>query len=215
MRHNDTRARGPVRGGGHASVGWTFGVEVGSAQAVADGDQHRWQPIDMLAVQGVSDVEDYWKAAFGDAFGTGFTPAPDSCPGTPYALAPRHRSAVIGWNRGVLLPSLRQSYSEMAVAMVLAHEYCDSVQHQAELNHPDMPTLVAEQQADCFAGPICAGSPQGIHAASRCPPAPQQMHGYEPGAMRNPAVQQVLSHQHPTSAHCAWLTIPRHRHQQD
>jgi hypothetical protein len=39
----------------------------------------------------------------------------------------------------------------MVVAMVLAHEYGHSVQYQAELNRPDTPTLVAEQQADCFA----------------------------------------------------------------
>jgi hypothetical protein len=38
------------------------------------------------------------------------------------------------------------------VAMVLAHEYGHSVQYQAELNRADTPTLVAEQQADCFAG---------------------------------------------------------------
>ena len=35
--------------------------------------------------------------------------------------------------------------------MVLAHEYGHSVQYQAELNRADTPTLVAEQQADCFA----------------------------------------------------------------
>jgi hypothetical protein len=40
----------------------------------------------------------------------------------------------------------------MAVVMVLAHEYGHSVQYQAELNQPSTPTLVAEQQADCFAG---------------------------------------------------------------
>ena len=36
--------------------------------------------------------------------------------------------------------------------MVLAHEYGHAIQHQAKLNRKDTPTLVAEQQADCFAG---------------------------------------------------------------
>jgi predicted metalloprotease len=124
-------------------------------------------PIDVLAVQAVSDVEDYWKGAFSDAFRTGFAPVrqlvswDSKRQGTSFcgqttsgllnaAFCPLDSS--IGWDRGVLLPSLRQSYGDMAVAMVLAHEYGHSVQYQAELNRPDTPTLVAEQQADCFAG---------------------------------------------------------------
>ncbi|OBF36014.1 peptidase [Mycobacterium sp. ACS1612] len=125
--------------------------------------------IDVLAVQAVSDTEDYWKGAFHDVFGRGFTPArrlvswdansrahtPSFCGQTTSGLVnaafcPMDKS--IGWDRGVLLPSLRKSYGDMAVAMVLAHEYGHSVQHQAQLNRPDTPTLVAEQQADCFAG---------------------------------------------------------------
>jgi predicted metalloprotease len=126
-------------------------------------------PIDVLAVQSVSDVEDYWKDAFSDAFGTGFTPVRQLMswdaerPGTAPSFCGQSTSGLvnaafcpldssIGWDRGVLLPSLRQSYGEMAVAMVLAHEYGHSVQYQAELNRADTPTLVAEQQADCFAG---------------------------------------------------------------
>jgi predicted metalloprotease len=137
-----------------------------SSRAVTNSDGG---PIDTLAVQSVSDVEDYWKTAFVDAFRSGFTPvrkllswdakrtdsAISFC-GEPTsglvnaAFCPPDSS--IGWDRGVLLPSLRKAYGEMAVAMVLAHEYGHSVQYQAELNAPSTPTLVAEQQADCFAG---------------------------------------------------------------
>ncbi|MGY4867889.1 neutral zinc metallopeptidase [Mycolicibacterium elephantis] len=125
--------------------------------------------IDVLAVQSVSDVEDYWTGVFDDAFGTTFTPvrqlvswdaeqgggARSFCGQSTSGLVnaafcPLDSS--IGWDRGVLLPSLKQSYGEMAVAMVLAHEYGHSVQHQAELNPANTPTLVAEQQADCLAG---------------------------------------------------------------
>jgi Predicted metalloprotease len=58
----------------------------------------------------------------------------------------------IGWDRGELLPALRKAYGDMGVTMVLAHEYGHAVQHQAGLNNKNTPTLVSEQQADCFAG---------------------------------------------------------------
>jgi hypothetical protein len=47
---------------------------------------------------------------------------------------------------------LRKAYGDMGVTMVLAHEYGHAVQHQAGLNNKNTPTLVSEQQADCFAG---------------------------------------------------------------
>jgi predicted metalloprotease len=58
----------------------------------------------------------------------------------------------IGWDRGELVPALRAANGDIGVAMVLAHEYGHAIGHQAELNGEDTPVLVAEQQADCFAG---------------------------------------------------------------
>ena len=58
----------------------------------------------------------------------------------------------IGWDRGELLPELRDNFGDIAVTNVLAHEYGHAIQRQAKLNKKDTPTLVAEQQADCFAG---------------------------------------------------------------
>jgi hypothetical protein len=40
----------------------------------------------------------------------------------------------------------------MAITMVLAHEYGHAIQKMATLNPPGVPSLVAEQQADCLAG---------------------------------------------------------------
>jgi hypothetical protein len=40
----------------------------------------------------------------------------------------------------------------MAITMVLAHEYGHALQKEATLNPKGVPSLVAEQQADCFAG---------------------------------------------------------------
>ena len=51
-----------------------------------------------------------------------------------------------------MMPSLREANGDMAITMVLAHEYGHSVQHQAGITNNKTPTLVSEQQADCLAG---------------------------------------------------------------
>nr|MDT0525947.1 hypothetical protein [Streptomyces sp. DSM 41633] len=58
----------------------------------------------------------------------------------------------IGWDRGVLMPSLRRQNGDMGAVMVLAHEYGHAIQQQAGLANRNTPILVAEQQADCLAG---------------------------------------------------------------
>ncbi len=63
-----------------------------------------------------------------------------------------HDDKTIGWDRGELLPNLREAYGDMGVTMVLAHEYGHAIQLQAGLVDDDTPTLVSEQQADCLAG---------------------------------------------------------------
>ncbi|MCB0948625.1 MAG: peptidase, partial [Mycobacterium sp.] len=58
----------------------------------------------------------------------------------------------IGWDRGELLPSLKDAHGDMGVVMVLAHEYGHAVARQAALSSKSTPTLVGEQQADCLSG---------------------------------------------------------------
>ena len=123
--------------------------------------------IDTVAALSVSDIEEYWNANYGESFDGSFTPVKKLiswdandydgvfCEQDTYALVnaafcPLDRS--IGWDRGELLPALRKAHGDMAITMVLAHEYGHSVQKQAQLNKRGTATLVAEQQADCFAG---------------------------------------------------------------
>ncbi|WP_063049050.1 hypothetical protein [Nocardia arthritidis] len=126
--------------------------------------------IDKLALNAIADVQDFWAGEYPQHFPGTFKPV------TRYiswdAKAPKTQSVkfcksdtyqvvnaaycggdhTIGWDRGVLLPKLVQKYGEMAVVMVLAHEYGHAIQGQAKLAGLLTPPLVQEQQADCLAG---------------------------------------------------------------
>jgi predicted metalloprotease len=124
--------------------------------------------IDELAVNAISDLEDYWGQVYTETFDGEFTPvnaliswdangfdATPFCGEDTYGLVNAafcYDDETIGWDRGELLPALRKAYGDMGMTMVLAHEYGHAVQHQAGLKNKNTPTLVAEQQADCFAG---------------------------------------------------------------
>ncbi len=123
--------------------------------------------IDKLAGQSVSDLEEFWKFAYPDAFDGDLKPVRELfswdsdaydgmfCDETTEGLVNAgfcEEQDTIGWDRTVLLPALRKANGDMAITMVLAHEYGHAIQKQAGLNPKGVPTLVAEQQADCLAG---------------------------------------------------------------
>ncbi len=124
--------------------------------------------IDELAASAVSDIEEFWAAHYGETFNSEFTPVKEliSWDSTDYDDVDFCGDSVlglvnagycfddntIGWDRGELLPQLRDANGDMAVTMVLAHEYGHSVQHQSEMVTEQTPTIVGEQQADCLAG---------------------------------------------------------------
>jgi len=125
--------------------------------------------IDELAGSAVSDIEEFWAAHYGETFDGDFTPVDGlmSWDSTDYdddayfcgdgVLGLVNAGYcldenTLGWDRGDLLPQLRDANGDMAVTMVLAHEYGHSVAHQAGLLTQQTPTLVGEQQADCLAG---------------------------------------------------------------
>lgn len=123
--------------------------------------------IDLLAGQSVSDLEEFWKFAYPDAFGDELVPIKELfswdseaydgtfCDETTEGLVNAgycELDDTIGWDRTILMPSLRDAYGDMAITMVLAHEYGHTIQEQVPLNPRGIPTLVAEQQADCLSG---------------------------------------------------------------
>ncbi len=123
--------------------------------------------IDRLAASAVSDIEEFWEFTYPQAFDDEFTPVDDLvswdaggfggefCGKYTYGLenaAFCYAEDIIGWDRGRLLPALHTANGDMAVVLVLAHEYGHVVARQARITRKGTPTLVGEQQADCFAG---------------------------------------------------------------
>ncbi len=123
--------------------------------------------IDELAASSISDIEEFWEGAYRETFDGEFRPVDEIiswdaegfegqfCGEDTYGsinAAFCIPDNTIGWDRGVLVPSLRDANGEMAVTMVLAHEYGHAIQKMARLNKKDTPTLVMEQQADCLNG---------------------------------------------------------------
>jgi predicted metalloprotease len=143
------------------------GLRGGVARAVLPVDGGDGGSIDGLAVNAVADLQDYWAVRFPADFGAVFTPLQqlvsyDSgrpsrqlCGADTAAVANAFycpSEDTIAWDRGELLPSLQETFGPMAVVMVLAHELGHAVQTRLALLDSSAPTIVFEQQADCFTG---------------------------------------------------------------
>ncbi|SDQ79633.1 neutral zinc metallopeptidase [Actinopolyspora saharensis] len=132
---------------------------------------------DTLATNAVADVQQYWRSAYPETFGDGkFRPIErlvsyDStsggrrvCGQDTAGLANAFycpAEDTIAWDRGELLPGLRNTFGAMAPVTVLAHEFGHAVQHRAGLVDERTPTLVSEQQADCFTGAFFRHAAEG------------------------------------------------------
>ncbi|WP_033291931.1 neutral zinc metallopeptidase [Amycolatopsis jejuensis] len=126
---------------------------------------------DRLATAAIADVQAYWGATLpADFGGKEFKPVSsllsyDSRRDTEKTGCGSVRQLVnafycagddsVAWDRGVLLPMLRKRFGPMSVVTVLAHEFGHAIQYrlgpQAGISKAT-PTVVKEQQADCFAG---------------------------------------------------------------
>jgi predicted metalloprotease len=123
--------------------------------------------MDALAVDAVSDVSDFWTVALPADFGRRFTPirslvsfdanGPNVqvCRENSQGVANAFYCPVddsVAWDRGTLLPVLSKMFGPMAVATVFAHEIGHAVQYRLGSVSDTTPTIVKEQQADCYAG---------------------------------------------------------------
>lgn len=157
----------PFSVAGMPAVDGPTGLRDDAAEPSRDVEHTDGSAIDELARSSVSDIEEFWAATYDQTFDNAFTPVDalvswDSrgrpvkfCGDSTLGLENAgycFDENTIGWDRGELLPSLRDANGDMAVTMVLAHEYGHAVQYQSDLAGKRTATLVREQQADCLAG---------------------------------------------------------------
>jgi predicted metalloprotease len=124
--------------------------------------------IDKLSLLSVNDIEEYWKSVYSESLKGKFVPvgklisydstnpsSPIVCHNDTYKLVNAFftsRCNLIAWDRGVFMPIAQRYFGDMSVNGVLAHEFGHALQQMAKLVTRRDPTIVREQQADCFAG---------------------------------------------------------------
>lgn len=123
--------------------------------------------VDNAVRSSLDDVERYWRREFPKlADGEKFVPVqggrfpysrkklPPACGGSRPKYEPNAfycpPGDFIAWDEETLVPQLLADFGPFLVAVVMAHEYGHAV--QSRLGQQDQPTIVKEQQADCFAG---------------------------------------------------------------
>jgi predicted metalloprotease len=127
--------------------------------------------MDQLAINTLADVQEFWQAEIPKSFpGKNFEPVKrfisydsngkgvEVCKLNTTGIANAFYCALddsITWDRGELLPMLKDSFGPMAVVTVLAHEMGHAVQYKlgpASNIGANTPSIVKEQQADCYTG---------------------------------------------------------------
>ena len=125
-------------------------------------------PIDRLVLLALNDIQEFWQENYDKYFSGGFAPidtfvsydstdpdGPSVCDIETYGLAGAFfciADELIAWDSVRAMPVAAEFFGEMGVVGVIAHEYGHALQRMAGLIAEGTPVLVAEQQADCFAG---------------------------------------------------------------
>src|SRR5262245_24538137 len=116
----------------------------------------------------IDDIQSFWGEELPAVYGLDYTAiAPDHFfpydastppPGCPDELPYEDMAGnafycsigdFVAWDQGTLFPDLYAEFGPYAIAMVLAHEWGHAIQDQTGTEGP---TIMLEQQADCFAG---------------------------------------------------------------
>jgi predicted metalloprotease len=140
------------------------GIAAPTMQVSGTGDSD----ADRLATQSVEDIEDYWQQNFTRTLTGTYRPvqdlysydsndpaSPPLCGEDTYQMVNAFfcpKGWLIAWDRGVMVPTAQKYFGDMAIPGMLAHEYGHAIQRMADLLDNSATVLVAEQQADCFAG---------------------------------------------------------------
>jgi predicted metalloprotease len=133
-----------------------------------------------VVTRALRDVERFWTAAYPEiSDGTALIPIqggyhaytradpPPACGGEVAEYQPNAYYCpvddFIAWDAETLIPQLYGDFGALLVGFVMAHEYGHAV--QSRLRATDQPTVVLEQQADCFAGAWVADALAGRSTA--------------------------------------------------
>ena len=122
---------------------------------------------DRAVENAIADVERFWEVEYpklsgGEPFRPvqgGYHPytkglPPPACGQEPSQYQPNAfycpDGDFIAWDSQVLIPELLSDFGPLLVGLVIAHEYGHAIQTRLGLSQ--QPTIVLEQQADCFGG---------------------------------------------------------------
>ena len=148
-----------------APTGVREGAPVGST--TVDGTDSG--EIDLVAAAALDDLAAFWEPWFTDTARRPFRPitravswdartggGPLFCGAPTDGIVNAGYCAAddeIGWDRGVLMAGVEREYGPLAVVTILAHEYGHVLQDRFDASAARRtPTVVLEQQADCYAG---------------------------------------------------------------
>jgi predicted metalloprotease len=133
-----------------------------------------------VVTRSLQDIERYWSTTYPTlSNGAAFKPVqggyhpytetdpPPACGGEAGSYQPNAfycpDGDFIAWDAQNLIPQLQSDFGQLLVGVVLAHEYGHAI--QTRLGLTDQPTVVLEQQADCFAGAWLADALAGRSTA--------------------------------------------------
>lgn len=158
----------PFRAAGLPAKDGPSGVKAGAPAAEGDVKGTDDGKVDELALLAVNDVAEFWEKHYANNLEGEFVPIErlqswdskdrDSttvCGEDSYGFVNAlfcPPQDLMAWDRGRLVPIGQEFFGDVSVAALLGHEYGHAVQYMAELVDDDTPTIVGEQQADCFAG---------------------------------------------------------------
>lgn len=158
----------PFRVGGLPATNGPSGIRANAPEPTGTVVNTDNGPIDKLSLLSINDIEDYWKSVYSESLKGTFIPvakmvsydsdnpnSPIVCHSETYKLVNAFftsRCNLIAWDRGVFMAIAQRYFGDMSVNGVLAHEFGHALQQMAKLVTRTDPTIVREQQADCFAG---------------------------------------------------------------
>jgi predicted metalloprotease len=143
-------------------------ASIPAATASADAAQ---SDTTSFARSAVADIQAYWATTMPEVYGRKYRPIPEdrlfpytsdnpppACGGrgtTPYQEVAGNAfycsdSDFVAWDAQQLMPSLQKRFGDLAVALVLAHEWGHVI--QARTSSTIDASVYLETQADCFAG---------------------------------------------------------------